>query len=118
MPTPRTVQRVPGVAKRELAARNYARVPCVRQERSTVACLVLRWQPTRLSRGGTLMAAGYGARLLPICLLALAACTATAPAGSSAPAKPAAAAPTAAPVASADTPASSAPAPAAVAQRT
>jgi NitT/TauT family transport system substrate-binding protein len=64
------------------------------------------------------MTAGYGARLLSLSLLVLAACTATAPAGSSAPAKPAAAAPTAAPPASEAAPPASAPTAAPVVQRT
>src|SRR5215472_12198591 len=87
------------------------------KNRSTRACLVLRWQPTRGDlTGGIAMTAGYGARLLSLCLLVLAACTATTPGGSSAPAKPAAAAPTAAPAAA--PPAASAATAAPVAQRT
>src|SRR5262245_45894245 len=91
---------------------------CVKN-RSTRACLVLRWQPTRGGlTGGIAMTAGYGARLISLCLLVLAACTATTPGGYGAPAKPAAAAPTAAPPASATAPAAAAPTAAPVAQRT
>src|SRR5262245_50491647 len=69
------------------------------------------------------MTAGYGARLLSLSLLVLAACTGAAPAGSSAPAQPAAApAPTVAPpavsAAALVPPASAAPTAAPVAQRT
>ena len=61
------------------------------------------------------MAAGYRVRLLSLSLLVLTACTATAPAGSSAPAEPAAAPPAAS---AATPPASSVPTAAPVAQRT